>query len=89
MATMKPLVTDLASTLNHVPSNFIRPIGDRPDLQLQFTTTDSIPTIDLQGLDASNRSEIIQKIAHACQNYGFFQVYSSSNQKLVYFFRCK
>lgn len=74
MATMKPLVTDLVSTLNHVPSNFIRPIGDRPDLQLQFTTTDSIPTIDLQGLDASNRSEIIQKIAHACQNYGFFQI---------------
>lgn len=71
---MKPLVTDLVSTLNHVPSNFIRPIGDRPDLQLQFTTTDSIPTIDLQGLDASNRSEIIQKIAHACRNYGFFQI---------------
>ncbi|KEH18558.1 putative flavanone 3-dioxygenase [Medicago truncatula] len=74
MATMKPLVTDLVSTLDHVPSNFIRPIGDRPDLQLQFTTTDSIPTIDLQGLDASNRSEIIQKIAHACRNYGFFQI---------------
>ncbi|KAI5422186.1 protein DMR6-LIKE OXYGENASE 2 [Lathyrus oleraceus] len=74
MATMKPLVTDLASTLNYVPSNFIRPIGDRPDLQLLSSTNDSIPIIDLQGLDSSNRSEIIQKIAHACQNYGFFQI---------------
>ncbi|CAL5195870.1 unnamed protein product [Lathyrus oleraceus] len=61
MATMKPLVTDLASTLNYVPSNFIRPIGDRPDLQLLSSTNDSIPIIDLQGLDSSNRSEIIQK----------------------------
>ncbi|KAI5422181.1 variant 4, Protein DMR6-LIKE OXYGENASE 2 [Lathyrus oleraceus] len=74
MATMKPLVTDLASTLNYVPSNFIRPIGDRPDLQLQSSTNGSIPIIDLQGLDSSNRSENIQKIAHACQNYEFFQI---------------
>ncbi|KAL5062515.1 hypothetical protein RYX36_024252 [Vicia faba] len=72
--TVKPLVTDIASTLNHVPSNFIRPIGDRPDLQLLSSTNDSIPIIDLQGLDSSNRYEIIQKIAHACQNYGFFQI---------------
>ncbi|WJX86691.1 Protein DMR6-LIKE OXYGENASE 2 [Trifolium repens] len=75
MAIMKPLVTDLISTINHVPSNFIRPLGDRPDqIQLQSTVTDFIPIIDLQGLNSSNRSEIIQKIEHACQNYGFFQI---------------
>ncbi|CAK8560563.1 unnamed protein product [Lathyrus sativus] len=72
--TMKPLLSDLASTLNHVPSNYIRPIDDRPDLQLLSSTNDSIPIIDLQGLDSSHRSETIQKIAHACQNYGFFQI---------------
>jgi hypothetical protein len=80
MAITKPLVTDLISTINHVPSNFIRPIGDRPDqLQLQSTVTDFISIIDLQGLNSSNRSEIIQKIEHACQNYGFFQVLIKPN----------
>ncbi|KAK2406710.1 2-oxoglutarate (2OG) and Fe(II)-dependent oxygenase superfamily protein [Trifolium repens] len=75
MALMKPLVTDLISTINHVPSNFIRPLGDRPDqIQLQSTVTDFIPIIDLQGLNSSNRSQIIKKIEHACQNYGFFQI---------------
>jgi hypothetical protein len=80
MAITKPLVTDLISTINHVPSNFIRPNGDRPDqLQLQSTVTDFISIIDLQGLNSSNRSEIIQKIEHACQNYGFFQVLIKPN----------
>ncbi|KAJ1408351.1 Oxoglutarate/iron-dependent dioxygenase [Sesbania bispinosa] len=73
MATAKPLLTDLASTVSRVPSNFIRPIGDRPNLQLQSPTA-SIPIIDLQGLLGSNRSHVIQKIAQACQNYGFFQI---------------
>ncbi|XP_027337713.1 protein DMR6-LIKE OXYGENASE 2-like [Abrus precatorius] len=72
--TQKPLITDLASTVNRVPSNFIRPLYDRPNLQQLQSSTASIPIIDLQGLDDSNRSQIIQNIAHACQNYGFFQI---------------
>ncbi|XP_061340929.1 protein DMR6-LIKE OXYGENASE 2-like [Gastrolobium bilobum] len=72
----KPLLTDLASTLNRVPSNFIRLLGDRPNLQhLQLQSSNaSIPIIDLQGLYGSTRSQIIQKIAQACQDYGFFQI---------------
>lgn len=69
----KPLLTDLASTVDRVPSNFIRPIGDRPNLQ-QLHSTTSVPIIDLQGLDGSNRAQIIQNITHACTNYGFFQI---------------
>ncbi|KAJ1414774.1 Non-heme dioxygenase N-terminal domain [Sesbania bispinosa] len=76
MATIptKTLVSDLASTVSHVPSNFIRPFGDRPNLQDVQSLDAPIPLIDLQGLDGPNRSHIIQSITLACQNYGFFQV---------------
>ncbi|XP_006583203.1 protein DMR6-LIKE OXYGENASE 2 isoform X2 [Glycine max] len=73
MAATKPLLTDLASTIDRVPSNFIRPIGDRPKLHQLHSSLASIPIIDLQGLGGSNHSQIIQNIAHACQTYGFFQ----------------
>lgn len=70
----KPLLSDLASTVSHVPSNFIRPLDERPNLQDVRSLDASIPIIDLHGLDGPNRSDIIQKIGHACQNYGFFQI---------------
>lgn len=87
MTTIKPLLTDLACTLNHVPSNFIRPIDDRPNLEFQSSTNDSIPIIDLHGLedDDSNRCQIIQSIAQACQNYGFFQVIKSKSNHTIDF----
>lgn len=69
----KPLLTDLASTVDRVPSNFIRPIADRPNLK-QLHSTTSIPIINLQGLHGSNRPQIIENIAQACKNYGFFQI---------------
>ncbi|KAK7285719.1 hypothetical protein RJT34_20498 [Clitoria ternatea] len=68
MSTTKVLVSDLVSTVNHVPTNFIRPLDDRPNLQQVQSSDVSIPLIDLQGCD------IIQNIRYACQNYGFFQV---------------
>ncbi|KAI4328990.1 hypothetical protein L6164_021299 [Bauhinia variegata] len=78
-ATTKPLLlSDLASStvrLSHVPSNFIRPLGDRPNLQeVQSSDAVSISLIDLRGLRGPNRPQIIQNIARACQDYGFFQV---------------
>ncbi|RDX57995.1 Protein DMR6-LIKE OXYGENASE 2 [Mucuna pruriens] len=74
MAITKALLTDLASTVDRVPSNFIRPVADRPNLEQLHSSSASIPIIDLHGLDGSNRSQIIQNIAHACHNYGFFQI---------------
>ncbi|KAL2336289.1 hypothetical protein Fmac_010735 [Flemingia macrophylla] len=73
MANTKPLLllTDLASTVDRVPSNFIRPLSDRPNLQQLQSSTASIPIIDLQD---PNHSHIVQSIAHACRNYGFFQI---------------
>ncbi|KAL2336288.1 hypothetical protein Fmac_010734 [Flemingia macrophylla] len=73
MANTKPLLllTDLASTVDRVPSNFIRPLSDRPNLQQLQSSTASIPIVDLQD---PNHSHIVQNIAHACRNYGFFQI---------------
>lgn len=75
MAAKKPvMISELASTLSHVPSNFIRPIGDRPNHeQVQFSG-DSIPVVDLQGFGGPNHSDLIGKIGQACQEYGFFQI---------------
>ncbi|KAK9275208.1 hypothetical protein L1049_022470 [Liquidambar formosana] len=76
MATpAKLLLTDLASSVSHVPSNYIRPIYDRPNLSDVVQISDaSIPLIDLQGLHGPRHSHIIKQTAQACQHHGFFQV---------------
>lgn len=74
MAATKLLLSDLASTVNHVPSNYVRPISDRPNLSDVQISEGSIPLIDLQELNGPNHSDIIQQISQACQHDGFFQV---------------
>ncbi|XP_061995496.1 protein DMR6-LIKE OXYGENASE 2-like [Rosa rugosa] len=69
------LISDLVSGATHVPSQFVRPEHDRPNLDQVIQSSDmSIPLIDLQDFDGSRRSEIIKQIGLACQDYGFFQV---------------
>lgn len=69
------LLSDLASVVNHVPSNYIRPIYDRPNLSdLQISDDSSIPFIDMNGLHDHNHSDVIKQIGIACQNDGFFQI---------------
>ena len=70
----KVLLTDLASSVNRVPSNYIRPISDRPNLSDVQSSDASIPLIDLQGLQGPSHSNIIKQIGQACQQEGFFQV---------------
>ncbi|XP_013607978.1 PREDICTED: naringenin,2-oxoglutarate 3-dioxygenase-like [Brassica oleracea var. oleracea] len=72
-ATSKLLVSDIASSVDHVPSNYVRPISDRPNLSIE-TSGDSIPMIDLQELHGPNRADVIYQVAHACASYGFFQI---------------
>lgn len=76
MSRMNLLLTDLVSGVNHVPSNYIRPISDRPDLTKVEKSEGSnlIPVIDLQGLHGPDHSHVIVKIGLACQHHGFFQV---------------
>ncbi|PSR91394.1 Protein DMR6-LIKE OXYGENASE 2 like [Actinidia chinensis var. chinensis] len=71
---MKLLLTDLASGVDHVPSNYIRPISDRPNLNQVEKSQGSIPFIDLQQLHGPKHCDIIAQIGLACQNHGFFQV---------------
>ncbi|CAA7033202.1 unnamed protein product [Microthlaspi erraticum] len=73
-ATSKLLVSDIASVTDHVPSNYVRPISDRPNLSEVETSGDSIPLIDLQELNGPNRADVIHQLAHACSAYGFFQI---------------
>ncbi|KAL5551468.1 hypothetical protein UlMin_001644, partial [Ulmus minor] len=69
MAETKLLLADLASDAKYVPSKYIRPVSDRPNLTEVNTSGEaSIPLIDLQGLDGPNHDEIIKQIGQACQN---------------------
>ncbi|KAH7862182.1 hypothetical protein Vadar_001170 [Vaccinium darrowii] len=72
----KLLLTDRVSGVNHVPSNYIRPVSDRPNLTAVEKSQGSnlIPVIDLQGLNGPNHSDVITEIGLACQQHGFFQV---------------
>ncbi|KAJ6972639.1 hypothetical protein NC653_033061 [Populus alba x Populus x berolinensis] len=70
MATGKPvLLSDLVSIASYVPSNYIRPVSDRPKLSEVLSSDGSIPLIDLQGLEGPNRSSIVGEIAQACQTH--------------------
>ncbi|GAY54539.1 hypothetical protein CUMW_157440 [Citrus unshiu] len=72
--TTKLLLSDRASTLKNVPSDYIRPISDRPNLTDQAHISEgSIPLIDLQGFYGLRRSDITKQIGQACQHGGFFQ----------------
>ncbi|KAL5551472.1 hypothetical protein UlMin_001648, partial [Ulmus minor] len=75
MAATKLLLADLASDVKYVPSKYIRPISNRPNLaEVHISGEASIPLIDLQGLNGPNHDEIIKQIGQACQSDGFFQV---------------
>ncbi|CAE6131353.1 unnamed protein product [Arabidopsis arenosa] len=73
-ATSKLLVSDFDSSVSHIPSNYVRPIFDRPNLSEVESSGDSIPLIDLRELHGPNRTEIVQQLAIACSTYGFFQI---------------
>ncbi|XP_068305773.1 protein DMR6-LIKE OXYGENASE 2-like [Pyrus communis] len=74
-STTKLLLTDLMSGVNHVPSNYIRPFSDRPNLtDVQTSDASSIPLIDLKDLHGPKHSDIIKQIGLACQTDGFFLV---------------
>ena len=73
-AVSKLLVTDIASHVTSVPSNYIRPVSDRPNL-LDMEASDSlIPLIDLRDIAGPDRSRVVEQIGLACKTDGFFQV---------------
>ncbi|KAF2579934.1 hypothetical protein F2Q68_00002266 [Brassica cretica] len=72
--TSKLLVSDIASSVDRVPSSYIRQISDRPNISDVDIFGDSIPLIDLQELYGPSRANIIHQFAHACSSYSFFQI---------------
>lgn len=79
------LLADLASSgVKQIPTSYIRPISDRPNLSDVQISDVPIPLIDLHGLNGPNHSLIIKQISQACENDGFFQVPA----KTVFIFLC-
>ncbi|KAK2455334.1 protein DOWNY MILDEW RESISTANCE [Trifolium repens] len=70
---MEKLITSYWSNFQSVPEDYIFPPESRPgNLKVPFNS--SIPVIDLSETHKGDRSNIIQKIIKAAQEFGFFQV---------------
>ncbi|KAI3689960.1 hypothetical protein L2E82_47932 [Cichorium intybus] len=68
------LLSDLISSdkIDQVPSHYIRPLSQRPNLQDVFH--DSILLIDLHDLYGPNRSDVVHQIGRACRDNGSFRL---------------
>lgn len=67
-----------------VPKKYILPTLERPDnsitTELHDVTNLKLPVIDFAELHGPNHEQLITSLAHACQNYGFFQVSPSIHE---------
>lgn len=70
-----PIVQELASN-GVLPERYIRSENERPSLSNQSSQTGCIPVIDMDLLLRENdcRSKEMEKLAMACEEWGFFQV---------------
>lgn len=73
-----------------IPERFVRDITERPKLSTSSTTTNTpissssshMPIIDFSNLTKPNTEESrieIQKLASACEDWGFFQVHDNDD----------
>ncbi|RZC21392.1 Protein DMR6-LIKE OXYGENASE 2, partial [Glycine soja] len=65
--------------LNAVPKNYILPVSERPTKSSVEDTNVvkqnlQLPIIDFAELLGPNRPQVLQSLANACQQYGFFQL---------------
>lgn len=83
----KLLVTDLAATVQQVPSRYVRPISDRPNFSdVRPSHAYSFSVIDLHALDGPSRSDVVDQIGRACERDGFFLVINSFNSITCIFY---
>ncbi|XP_031493945.1 protein DMR6-LIKE OXYGENASE 2-like [Nymphaea colorata] len=72
---MAILVADLVTRgTSLVPSHFVRPLSDRPNLKEAAAVDSTFPLIDLQGLHGPNRAQVLNDVHQASVNDGFFLV---------------
>ncbi|XP_074310254.1 putative 2-oxoglutarate-dependent dioxygenase SLC1 [Silene latifolia] len=63
--------------IEKVPRKYILPISDRPNTgkeQHSNRTNIRLPVLDFAELQGPNRSQLLNALANACEQYGFFQV---------------
>ncbi|KAG0581868.1 hypothetical protein KC19_3G015600 [Ceratodon purpureus] len=79
--TMPEMVQELICQpggLSQVPSRFVQPVEERPQLTGSLEHAQAgIPIIDMKGVaaaDAQRREHVVAEIARACEQWGFFQV---------------
>ncbi|KAK8557015.1 hypothetical protein V6N13_035121 [Hibiscus sabdariffa] len=68
----------LENGVRKLPDKYILPISDRPNVDKeQPITAESrlkVPIIDFAELQGPNRSQVLNSLSFACEEYGFFQV---------------
>ncbi|KAA8539220.1 hypothetical protein F0562_025912 [Nyssa sinensis] len=66
------------SGITKIPRKYILPISDRPNSQKGDHNAENLsiklPIIDFAELQGSNRSQILNSLAKACEEFGFFQL---------------
>ncbi|KAL7137485.1 hypothetical protein ABFS83_10G095600 [Erythranthe nasuta] len=63
--------------IEHVPVKYILPAAERPNANANNAVPEvnlELPVIDLAELKGPNRSRVLESLAYACQNFGFFQL---------------
>jgi len=69
-----PLISN-GMNYSELPQHYIRPPIERPRLDEVVFSLESIPVVDVQGLQCdSSRPEVIRQIGRACADYGFFRI---------------
>ncbi|PIA37582.1 hypothetical protein AQUCO_03000267v1 [Aquilegia coerulea] len=60
--------------LQHVPSQYIQPLENRPDKSRRKTTDSGVPVIDLFNFDPKHSDQLRHELRRACKEWGSFQI---------------
>ncbi|KAL7252833.1 hypothetical protein ACSBR1_007398 [Camellia fascicularis] len=62
--------------ITKIPTKYILPVSDRPENGDHNANNYGItlPVVDFAQLQGSNRSQVLQSLSKACEEYGFFQL---------------
>lgn len=63
--------------IDRVPKKYVLPASERPNVATHDPEAVGgleLPVIDFSQLLGPNRSQVIDSLAYACENYGFFQI---------------
>lgn len=77
---VKYLCDNSNGIMTRVPAKYVLPAPERPNSRegddhcYARSSNLNLPVIDFAELQGPNRSQVIQSLAKACEEYGFFQV---------------